>query len=274
PSGVHNRLVGSSCGADRDLSRRVPGPMALILRADSIGKSYGDRRVLTAATLRASAGDIVCLIGSNGCGKSTLLRIASGDLAADQGTVFFNGVAYLRPKWCVLATRGLFYLPDRELFAPHRTPREHFAMIRRQFPGSSTDDAISILGLEALLDRRCGSLSTGELRRAEIAAAMIRAPLCLLADEPLRHIDPKDRALIGGALRILAGRGCAVVITGHDVEDLFDLAAQIVWCTDGTTYQLGSPAEAAEHWHFGATYLGAARAARLTDRTGQASIAT
>ena len=246
----------------------------LVLRADSIGKAYGDRRVLTAATVRATAGQIVYLIGRNGCGKSTLLRIASGNLAADQGTVFFNGTAYMRPRWPTLAARGLFFLPDRELFNYNRTPREHYAMLRRQFHGPEDDAATNALDLEALLDRRCGTLSTGELRRAEIASALIRSPLCLLADEPFRHIDPRDRSLIANALKMLASNGCAVVVTGHDVEDLFHMASQVVWCTDGTTYEVGTPAQAIEHWRFGNTYLGTARIARLREDVSSTSAAT
>ena len=248
--------------------------MTLMLRADSIGKSFGDRRILTAATLRAGVGEIVCLIGRNGCGKSTLLRVASGELSADQGTVFFNGTAYVRPRLPTLASRGLFFLPDRELFSPRRTTRAHLTMISRQFPGSSVADAVRVLSLESLLDRRCDSLSTGELRRAEVAGALVRAPSCLLADEPFRHIDPRDRAVIVEALILVAAQGCAVVVTGHDVEDLFRVASRVVWCTDGTTYELGTPSEAAENWRFGNTYLGASRVARLREDVSNKSAAT
>jgi ABC-type multidrug transport system ATPase subunit len=237
--------------------------MDILLRADSIGKSFGDRAVLTAATLRARAGEIVFLVGRNGCGKSTLFNIATGSVAADHGIVTYQGRAYLRPSWHALARRGLYYLPDRDLLSPSRTVRDHLQAVTRQFRRGEYAVAAEVLEVPALLDRRCGDLSTGERRRVEVATAVARVPECLLADEPLRHIDPRDRLLIGTAFQHLASRGCAVVVTGHDVEDLFELADSVVWCTDGTTYELGTPLDAARHWRFAATYLGAARAARL-----------
>jgi ABC-type multidrug transport system ATPase subunit len=237
--------------------------MSLVLRADSIGKAFGGRAVLTAATLRARAGEIVFLVGRNGCGKSTLFRIATGSLVADCGVVTYQGTAYLRPRWHTLARRGLYYLPDRDLLSPGRTVREHLRAVTRQFRLGDQPVAVELLELAPFLDRRCGDLSTGERRRVEVASAVTRGPECLLADEPFRHIDPRDRRLIGAALQHLAAGGCAVVVTGHDVEDLFDLADSVVWCTDGTTYELGSPVDAASNWRFAATYLGAARAARL-----------
>ncbi|HEY3935756.1 MAG TPA: ABC transporter ATP-binding protein [Gemmatimonadales bacterium] len=237
--------------------------MTLVLRADSIGKAFAGRSVLTAATLRVHAGEISFLVGRNGCGKSTLLNIATGALQPDYGTVTFKGRAHLRQTWHALARQGLYYLPDRDLLAPSRTVRQHLIAIARQFGVGDTEAAARVCHIVQFLDRRCGDLSTGERRRAEVATAIARAPDCLLADEPLRHIDPHDRSLIANALRCLSSRGCAVVVTGHDVEDLFELADSVVWCTDGTTYELGTPAAAATNWRFAATYLGAARAVRL-----------
>jgi ABC-type multidrug transport system ATPase subunit len=237
--------------------------MTLVLRADSIGKAFGGRSVLTAATLRAHAGEITFLVGRNGCGKSTLLNIATGALQADHGVVTFRDRAYLRPRWHNLARQGFYYLPDRDLLAPSRTVGEHLSAIRRQFGLGDVEAAARICDVVPFLGRRCGDLSTGERRRVEVATAIARRPDCLLADEPLRHIDPRDRTLIANALQYLSSLGCGVVVTGHDVEDLFDLADSITWCTDGTTYELGAPVAASTNWRFASTYLGTVRASRL-----------
>jgi ABC-type lipopolysaccharide export system ATPase subunit len=69
--------------------------------------------------------------------------------------------------------------------------------------------------------------------------------------------------MIALAFRCLARAGCAVVVTGHEIEDLFAMADALVWCTDRTTYELGSPAEALNNWRFVQEYLGPMRAARL-----------
>lgn len=237
--------------------------MSLVLRADSIGKSFDGRSVLSAASLRVRAGEIVFLAGRNGCGKSTLLRVSCGALRADYGTVSFKGKTYLAPRWHSLARLGLYYLPDREILDPGRTVRQHLQSIARQFQLDGSSEGVDSCQIESLLDRRCGELSTGERRRVEVATAVMRTPDCLLADEPFRHIDPVDKAVIGAAFRRLASAGCAVVVTGHDIEDLFDLADSIVWCTDGTTYEMGAPNAAVADWRFASTFVGDARAARI-----------
>ncbi|MGD9522438.1 MAG: ATP-binding cassette domain-containing protein [Gemmatimonadales bacterium] len=236
-----------------------------VLQADSIHKVFGPRTVLTAATLRAVPGQLTYLVGRNGCGKSTLLRIAAGELQAEGGVVFYKGRAMLRPRWHRLARTGFAYLPDRELLAPRRTLREHLDVVVRQFGLPEPSDAVRRCGVERLLDVPCASLSTGERRRAELATILARRPDCLLADEPHRHIDPEDRAVISEALRDLARTGCAVVVTGHELEDLIRAADAVTWCTDGTTYELGSAKEALGHWRLVREYMGARRATELLE---------
>jgi lipopolysaccharide export system ATP-binding protein len=237
--------------------------MSAVLVADSIGKWFSRRPVLMAATLRAFTGRIGYLVGRNGCGKSTLLRIMAGELAADHGVVTYRGVARMPPRWHLLAREGFCYLPDRDLLAPDWTPRRHLATIARQFGLPGYEEAAEECAIASFMDRPCEALSTGERRRVEVATALARRPDCLLADEPYRNLDPADRAVIARALRALAASGCAVVVTGHEIEDLFGSADYLVWCTDRTTYELGSPQAALADWRFVKEYLGPARAAQL-----------
>lgn len=53
----------------------------------------------------------------------------------------------------------------------------------------------------------------------------------------------------------MAHAGCGIVITGHEVATLWSVADRVVWCTDGTTYDLGTPAAAEEDWRFRREYL-------------------
>ena len=89
-----------------------------------------------------------------------------------------------------------------------------------------------------------------------MAGALIREPACLLADEPFAGIAPKDQTTIGTALRRLAERGAAIVLSGHDVEALLSVTDEVIWCVAGTTHGLGSPDEARAHSQFVKDYLG------------------
>jgi ABC-type multidrug transport system ATPase subunit len=229
-----------------------------LLEADAISKSFRGRRVLATASLRAYRGSITALCGRNGTGKSTLLAIAAGWQRADAGAVHFDGDTWLRPSLPALAARGVFFLPDRAILSPGIPLGRQLDVVRRRFDSSSAVGMIAeTLGISASLDALPPRLSGGETRRAEIALACIRQPRCLLADEPYRGISPLDADAITDALRKLAAGGCAIVITGHEIETLFAAAEAVVWCTGGSTHEYPSVAAARNDWRFQRDYLGA-----------------
>jgi ABC-type multidrug transport system ATPase subunit len=230
--------------------------MTTVLAAECVAKSFRGRRILSSASLRAEAGELLALVGRNGAGKSTLLKIAAGWIDADGGAVHVNGRAFLTVSLAMLAREGVFYLPDHDLLSSAFTVRTQLEMLRRQFDGDDPDEAAAVMGIASVIDRHPQKLSGGELRRAEVAAALVRRPTCLLADEPYRGIAPVDYDTLTAAFRRLADGGCAVVFTGHEIETVLDAADRVVWCTDGTTYDLGPPSAARRDPRFQLGYLG------------------
>ncbi len=229
--------------------------MTAYFAADSIGKSFGRSPVLKAASVWAQRGRVTVVLGRNGSGKSTLLRAAVGAIQPDHGTVRLGERVFLRPRLHVLARLGLFFLPDRALLSPRMTLRQHAEAFRWSF-GRFDMSWLERIGLVGMLDMWPGALSTGERRKAEVALAAGRQPTCLLADEPLVGVEPRDVDTVAGALRQLAAEGAAVVATGHEVPELLRVADEVVWLVAGTSHGLGSPAEAARHDQFRREYLG------------------
>lgn len=225
------------------------------LVADSIAKAYGERRILTSARLDAQQGAITFVAGRNGAGKSTLLRIVAGVLAPDFGTVRYAGRSIGRPALYELARMGLFYLPDREILSPSRTFADQLGLVARRFRRPSFVAAAEALGVASLLTAKPRSFSAGELRRAEVCLAAVRNPTYLIADEPLRSIDPIDAELVIGQLRSMAEAGCTVVVSGHDATGLMSVADTVVWVTSGTSYVFDSPDAAARNDRFRREYL-------------------
>ncbi|MGI8496913.1 MAG: ATP-binding cassette domain-containing protein [Gemmatimonadaceae bacterium] len=229
-----------------------------MLSVDCVGKTFGTRRVLTSASLRAPSGAVVGLIGRNGAGKSTLLKIAAGLLQADHGSVTFRGTRIERPRLATLARGGLFFLPADGFFSPALCVRTQISLLQRARGVHSSSDVIERLDVEHLLDRRPGALSGGERRRAALAAAASCNPTCLLADEPLRDLAPLDAERCTAALRALACDGCAIVVTGHEVTSVMATVDTVVWCANGTTRELGPPDLSMNEWEFRQGYLGGA----------------
>lgn len=226
------------------------------LVADCVSKSFGARRVLSSASLRARAGQVRTLFGRNGEGKSTLLKIAVGVIQPDSGHVRLDGGVLERASLPALAAAGVFYLPDHDLLAPAHTLDRQLGLFERRYARMGRQEAARIARVEHLLERKPDSFSGGELRRAELALAICRMPSVLIADEPYRGIAPVDHDQLTRLFRGLASEGCAVVVTGHEVPSLLAAADHVAWCTAGTTYELGSPAQAGAHEAFQRDYLG------------------
>lgn len=225
-----------------------------LFAADSIVKSFGRRTVLKCASVWGYAGRVTVAFGRNGAGKSTLLKVGAGVLRADSGVVHFRGKTYQRPRLHRLAQSGLFYLPARGLLSPRWAVQDHLDAVSWRF--ETERGLLSELSVSGLVERRPHEMSGGERRRADLAIAWMRKPICLLADEPLAGIHPRDAEMIGSALVAMARSGCAVVVTGHEVPHLMRIADEVVWVTAGTTHGLGTPATASAHDQFRREYLG------------------
>jgi len=236
--------------------------VSVVLEADGLGRSFGREEVLKAASFRAVAGRITALLGRNGSGKTTMLRIASGRLRADYGRVLYRGRYRARPRLSRLAREGLMFNPQGTLLTPHFRIREHLDAVRdvvaREAPEAieATTRVVARMRLDECLERRPPGLSGGEKQRASLAMALLRRPSCLLHDEPFAGISPADRGLVAEGLTGLRDLGAAIVVTGHDVEDLFAVADEVIWVVAGTSHWLGTPEEARVHAQFGREYLG------------------
>jgi lipopolysaccharide export system ATP-binding protein len=229
--------------------------MKPILAAECIEKSFGKRVVLRSAGVWATPGRVAAVLGRNGCGKTTLLKIACGAMNADYGVVIFDGERLSRPRLWWLARRGVFFLPERGLLRTNLTCGEHFAALAHHYEQALVDEAADRLRVREFIDRKPRLLSGGEVRRVELAIAVARRPRCLISDEPFLGIAPRDAELVAAVLRAMADAGTAIIVTGHEVRYLLDLADEVIWHTAGTTHMLGAPHSAREHHQFRQEYL-------------------
>lgn len=183
------------------------------------------------------AGARVAVIGPSGAGKSTLLSMIAGFVAPSAGRVTWEGrdLAALAP-----GARPLSILfQDQNLF-PHLTLDQNLGLGLRPdlrltaAEQQAVSDALARVGLEGMGARRPSQLSGGQLGRAALARALLRARPLLLLDEPFAALGPALKAemldLVG---QVAQAGGAAVLMVTHDPRDAQAFADLTVLVADG-----------------------------------------
>ena len=203
----------------------------LPLCVEGVSKDFGMQIALRGVSLHVAAGEMAGLLGPNGAGKTTLLRIAAGLMDGDAGQVQIFGSRQSRWNRSVRRWVGLVSL-DTPFYA-ELTVRESLVLQAslQGLPRHQRSGLIERLsreyGLEEMLDRRMGALSTGMLQRTRIARAMLHEPRLLLLDEPTNGLDPQVRRMIWEILRQLAARGVAILMSTHNLREAAELCAGV-----------------------------------------------
>jgi ABC-2 type transport system ATP-binding protein len=198
-----------------------------ILRAEGLGKSFGRRPALHDVHLTLDPGEFLGLVGPNGAGKTTLLSIASGLLAPDAGSVLLFGLNYPRHRGQILRQLGVVFQSralDLEI-SVRAALRFHGALcgVPRKKLDARIDEIGALLDISDLLGRRVRTLSGGNIRRVEIARALLNAPRLVLMDEASTGLDPAIRGRLVAHVRALCrSQEIAVIWSTHLLDELVD----------------------------------------------------
>src|SRR5262245_59748964 len=171
------------------------------LTATGIQKHFGAVEVLHDVDLDVAPGTVVALLGPSGCGKTTLLRILAGLERPDAGEVRLGDRVMTGPgAWVPPEKRRVgMVFQDWALF-PHMTVERNVGYgIGRRDPDrrSRVAQALALVGLQGLGDRRPGTLSGGQQQRVALARALAPRPTVLLLDEPFSNLDTTLRVQVG-----------------------------------------------------------------------------
>ena len=197
--------------------------------------------------LQIADGEFVVLVGPSGCGKSTLLRLIAGLDTPTAGRIRLDGadVTDAPPQ-----SRDLAMVFQSYALYPHMTVRDNLAYgLRVRGTDSATitsriQTVASVLGLDALLDRRPAQLSGGQRQRVALGRALVRQPKAFLLDEPLSNLDPALRAQARAELlRLHRQLHATVVYVTHDQEEAMTLGNRVAVLREGRIEQLAPPLE-------------------------------
>ncbi len=183
---------------------QAPRSGRVALRVEGVAHAYGENRVLRDVSLELERGQTLAVIGRNGAGKSTLLNIASGVLAADQGSAEVgHNVSMAHFNHALDPALGLRSAYDfvRSLLGPVEPTIRSFLA--------------TLMFHEDHIFRPLRTLSAGERARLAIAGLMLERRNLLLLDEPNSNLDRTTQAWLVEALQ---SYGASLVVVSHDVE--------------------------------------------------------
>ena len=193
--------------------------------------------------LKLPARGVTAFFGHSGSGKTTLLRCIAGLERAPQGHLIVDGETWQdKSQWLPTHRRPLGYVFQEASLFPHLTVLGNlrYGMKRTAAQRVSLDQAIELLGIATLLDRKPDRLSGGEKSRVGIARALAVSPRILLMDEPLAALDLKRKQEILPYLERLHDElDIPVLYVSHSPDEVARLADHLVALEDGRCVAIG-----------------------------------
>jgi ABC-2 type transport system ATP-binding protein len=182
---------------------------------DGLTIHYGKRVAVDGLSFELAGGEIVLLLGPNGAGKSTTLAAMAGALAPSAGRIEIAGEDLATAPRS--ARRKVGFTDQPPALYEFFTVAEHVGFVA-EARGATTADAEAVLaqlGLSKIAQRPCRELSFGMRQRVGLAAAIVGPIELALLDETLNGLDPHASRSARSALRALAERGAAVLMSTH-----------------------------------------------------------
>jgi putative spermidine/putrescine transport system ATP-binding protein len=219
---------------------------------ESVTKIF-DNRVIAVddVSLKIQEGAVFSLLGPSGCGKTTTLRLIAGFEEPTTGRVLIQHEEVTRIPPHKRDTGMVFQ--NYALF-PHRTVAENvaFGLKMRKIPKHEIEErvneALRLVELEGMGERRPHQLSGGQQQRVALARAIVIEPAVLLCDEPLGALDKKLRQAMQFELKNLQKKiGVTLVYVTHDQEEALTMSDRIAVMEGGKVTQIGDPLEIYNH---------------------------
>jgi ABC-2 type transport system ATP-binding protein len=209
-------------------------PAASEARADgavvavrSLAKHYGEVVAVDDLTFALGAATVTGFLGPNGAGKTTTLRVLLGLAEPTQGEALVFGRRYHELEQPARKVGAVLESND---FHPGRSARDHLRMLAlaAELPPDRVEEALTVVELERVADRRVKTFSLGMRQRLGLAAAVLGDPQLLVLDEPANGLDPAGVHWLRVFLRGFADRGGTVLVSSHVLAEVAQAVDRVV----------------------------------------------
>ena len=219
-----------------------------IFQVKDVSKSFDGRPILKKINIEIHKSEVVGLLGPNGSGKSTLYSIIIGEHNADTGKILLNNVDLSEKPIHQRTKAGIGYLSQQRSVFGISVYDNLLGIAQLSIKG--TDNQINMVeklldefNLQHLRNIQSNVLSGGEVRRLMMARILINKPSVILLDEPMAALDPIVVQDIQKYILKLQSFGCGILVTDHQVSNLFYIVDRAYVLGEQSIIAKGTPNE-------------------------------
>lgn len=221
--------------------------MTFAIKVENLCKQYGEQQAVKGISFTVEQGTLFAFLGENGAGKSTTIEILCTLLKKSSGQVTINGFTLDASNGNADIRKSIGVVFQQSLLDERLTVRENILHRGKTYGLSKaqlTDNyqfVSTYLHLEDIEEKKYGTLSGGQKRRADIARALIHRPSILFLDEPTKGLDPQTRQFVWQAIKQLQREtNMTVFLTTHYMEEAA-VAHQVTVLKQGKIVAQGTP---------------------------------
>jgi ABC-2 type transport system ATP-binding protein len=236
-------LAGVECF--EDLVTRHEENEGTMTKASIIVKNlnhrYGEHHAVKDVSFEVAPGEVLGFLGPNGAGKSTTIKVLSGQVPVQSGDVEILGMNRRGDRAAIQAKINVSF-EEKNLYED-MTAKENVEFFAELY-GIKNIDAKGILERVGLADRmndRVSNYSKGMRQRLMIARCLANSPMVLFLDEPTDGLDPVSAKAIRALIMAEAARGCAIMLTTHDMNEADQLSDRVAFIAKGGLVALDTP---------------------------------
>ena len=196
------------------------------LKISELSAKLAGRTVLQGINFQLQKGNVLAVLGPSGCGKSTLLKIIAGIVQPTCGNITWGSVDISKTP---AHKRGVGLMFQNNALFPHMNVQENVRFglemlsVSKEEANDRTIDLLELVGLKGYGNRAVDTLSGGESQRVALARVLAPEPKVVLLDEPLAALDPLIIQDIQKYIMKIQSTGTAILVTDHNVKNLFDI---------------------------------------------------